>query len=259
MDEIVGVIEQVVELRLQLQEHWRLQDDLIRQPVLQLQFLELAQALHVPLQEQLLLHLEVLVFLQPHLHRLFPFVNHLHRLDLLQPCAGVLQTLLPGPVVVLQLGAAAEALEYIVVLQQRSDILGAVISHIGYLPGLLLILILKCIDLLNLLKNDAIEQLMLVAVLVRLQVVLELREVALEFLDPLPVLQLLGHQLLSELLHVWRFHLLVDESQVLLVELEVGLHELHEEEVVVVDEGAQPSLGFEGRALRVAFVGDLLS
>ena len=100
---------------------------------------------------------------------------------------------------------------------------------------------------------------MLVAVFVNLQVLLKLSEVGLKLFDPLSILQLLGHELLGELLHIGRFHLLIDEGEVLLVELEVGVHELHEEEVVVVDEGGQSRLGIEGGALRVALIGDLLS
>lgn len=90
---------------------------------------------------------------------------------------------------------------------------------------------------------------MLVAVFIYLQILLKLAEVGLKLFDPLPILQLLGHELLGELLHIGCFHLLTDEGKVLLVELEVGVHELHEEEVVVVDKGGQSCLGIEGGAL----------
>lgn len=131
MYEIVSIIQQIVELRLQMQEHRRLEYNLFSESILQLQFLKLAQTLHIPLQQQLLLHLEVLVLLDLHLDCLLSFVHHLHRLDLLQPSAGILQALLPGLAVVLQLSPSAEALEDIVVLQQSIDMVGTVIRHIG--------------------------------------------------------------------------------------------------------------------------------
>lgn len=53
---------------------------------------------------------------------------------------------------------------------------------------------------------------MLIAVFINLQVLLKLSEVALKLLDPLPILQLLGHKLLGELLHIGCLHLLVDEG-----------------------------------------------
>lgn len=131
MYEIVSIIQQIVELRLQMQEHRRLEYNLFSESILQLQFLKLAQTLHISLQQQLLLHLEVLVLLDLHLDCLLSFVHHLHGLDLLQPSAGILQALLPGLAVVLQLSPSAEALEDIVVLQQSIDMVGTVIRHIG--------------------------------------------------------------------------------------------------------------------------------
>ena len=104
---------------------------LIRKTILQFQFLKFAQALHVSLQQQLLLHLEILILLDLHLDCLLSFIHHLHGLDLLQPSSWILQALLPTLAVVLQLGPSAEALKYILILQQIVDVVGAVISHIG--------------------------------------------------------------------------------------------------------------------------------
>lgn len=83
---------------------------------------------------------------------------------------------------------------------------------------------------------------MLVAVFIHLQILLELREVPLKLLDPLPIFKLLGHELFGKLLHVGCLHLLVDEGKVLLVEFEVSLRKFHKEEVVIVDKGGQSGL-----------------
>lgn len=101
---------------------------------------------------------------------------------------------------------------------------------------------------------------MLVAIFVHLQILPELGKVSLKILDLLSILELLSHELFGELLHIGCLHhLLIDKSEVLLVEFEVRLQKFHEEEDVVVDEGGQSGLSIYGGTLGVTLIGDLVS
>lgn len=75
----------------------------------------------------------------------------------------------------------------------------------------------------------------------------------------MPIVEFLSHELLGELLNIWRLHLLINEGKILLVEFKVALDKLHKEEVIVIDKGRYPAFGLHCGRLRVALVRDLVS
>ncbi len=100
---------------------------------------------------------------------------------------------------------------------------------------------------------------MFVVSFVHLQVLFELSEEGLKLLYFLPIVEFLSHELLGELLNIWRLHLLINEGKILLVEFKVALDKFHKEEVVVIDKGRYPAFGLHCGRLRVALVRDLVS
>ena len=132
--------------------------------------------------------------------------------------------------------ASAIAFIDILLFEYLSDILGIIIDDAGNLPGELRILLLQALHLLVLQQHDAIQQFMLIVPLIGLDILAKLYEIAVELLDLLPVLELLGHEVPHELLQIGRICFFRDEGQVLIVESEVAIDQLGEEKIVIVDE-----------------------
>lgn len=155
----------------------------------------------------------------------------------------ILQVLFPNSTEILQRSSSAKTSEVLLLLQNEIDIVGVIVSHVGYMTSLLQCFLLKILDFFILAGDDSFKKLMVVVSFIQLKVLAYFGHKLLELFDLLTIFKRLIGDLphLSSQIRFLKFVLC--HGYAFFIEAEEGLHKLHEEEVIITHKGRKSILG----------------